>query len=198
MWVFALCLILYSIKAPKSYQITIITYMSFFIYHIYHCVLKHTPGNRAVCLAAVAVVFLVFLKADLEKYQKFDLTICVFLQILAACELLVMYAMYTSGKMDGQIMNHVMQFCGAGFGIGNSFFICRRWIHCSVPERISERCIYLIIGIFTCLCVRQSLLLCFHKTVWGIMLQAFLLILYAMMIYPALYSGLRKIITHNA
>ena len=151
-----------------------------------------------VAMAVVAYVVFVFLKADLEKHQKFDLAICVFLQILAACELLVMYAMYTSGKTDGQIMNHVMQFCGAGFGIGNSFFICRRWIQCSVPERISERSIYLIIGTLTCLCVRQSLLLCFHKTVWGIMLQAFFLILYAMMIYPALYSGLRKVITHNA
>ena len=28
----------------------------FFVYHIYHCALKHTSGNRAICLVAVAVV----------------------------------------------------------------------------------------------------------------------------------------------
>lgn len=198
MWVFALCLILYGIKKPKSYQITIITYLTLLIYHIYHCALEHTPENRAICLALVAVCFWGLFKIDLEKYQRYDLTIGVFLQILAASELLIMYALYTSGKLNGQIMNHVMQFCGAGLGIGSSFFICRRWIRCSVPERIGERILHFVIGTLTCLLIRQSLLLCFHKTVWGIMLQAFFLILYAMMIYPALYSGLRKIITHNA
>ncbi|MBE5852354.1 MAG: hypothetical protein E7299_05295 [Lachnospiraceae bacterium] len=195
MWILVLCLILYGIKSPKSYQIAIITYLSFLTYHVYCCILEHTPVNRAISLALVAAFVWIFLKLDLVKYHRYDLTICVFLQILAACELLVMY---TSGKTDGQIMNHVMQFCGAGLGIGGCFFACRRWIHCDVPERMAERVLHFIIGTLTCILMKQLLALCFHKTVWGIMLQAFFIILYAMIIYPVLYSGLRKIITHNA
>ena len=72
MWVFILCLILYSIKRPKSYQVALIAYLLVFVIHIYNRMMSNTPLYKGICLFLAIMIFVVFGKADLEKHRKFD------------------------------------------------------------------------------------------------------------------------------
>lgn len=198
MWVFILCLILYSIKRPKSYQVALIAYLLVFVIHIYNRMMSNTPLYKGICLFLAIMIFVVFGKADLEKHRKFDLAICVFLQLLSAAELLIMYFWYSSGKLDIQTMDIVMQVCGAGFGIGSGFYACRRWMPFGNPERVVEHILYFIIGVLSCLLIRQLLIICLSKSFWGVLFQTLIIVIYTIVIYPMIYGGLRKIIPHNA
>lgn len=116
------------------------------------------------------------------------------LGLLSICILLGIYTviLYVTQTADPEMAEDALKACGAGFGFAIGYYLECRYIHFTVPSTGKERAKRFVIGILSVLILMGIFELTIKKFLIGSVISYFLLILWVVAGYPALFTYKQK------
>ncbi len=150
----------------------------------------HTPKDvlTAMILSLIiSVMVFVFLSPVLSNpaFRK-QITATLF----AACFLLFLYAgyLYIEGTVDSQMAMDALKASGAGFGFAVGYYIERTYIQFTLPESKKEKALRFLAGLISIIVLMLIFQCTIKKFLIGNILSYFLLILWIVAGYPAIFQ----------
>ena len=154
----------------------------------------HTPKDVLVSMfLTLGISAFIWYKAgsaltDTTHAQKISLgllCICLFLGIYT-------FYLYTTKTADPEMAKDALKACGAGLGFAVGYYLECTHIHFSVPKERKQKIIRFLIGLLSVLILMGLFELTLKKFLIGSILSYFLLILWIVAGYPALFSRKEK------
>lgn len=154
----------------------------------------HTPKDVLVSMfLTLGISAFIWYKAgpaltDTTHAKKISLgllCICLFLGIYT-------FYLYTTKTADPEMAKDALKACGAGLGFAVGYYLECTHIHFSVPKERKQKIIRFLIGLLSVLILMGLFELTLKKFLIGSILSYFLLILWIVAGYPALFSRKEK------
>lgn len=154
----------------------------------------HTPKDVLVSMfLTLGISAFIWYKAgpaltDTTHAKKISLgllCICLFLGIYT-------FYLYTTKTADPEMAKDALKACGAGLGFAVGYYLECTHIHFSVPKERKQKIIRFLIGLLSVLILTGLFELTLKKFLIGSILSYFLLILWIVAGYPALFSRKEK------
>lgn len=150
----------------------------------------HTPKDVLVSMILTLIVsaaVFYFLAPPLDRQEK----TCVFTAgLLAVCTFLFAYTaiLYASGTADPDMAADAFKASGAGFGFAIGYYFERTRIHFSLPVTIREKVFRFSAGLLSVIILMLVFEVTLRKFLIGDIISYFLLILWIVAIYPAIFT----------
>lgn len=150
----------------------------------------HTPKDvLTAMLLTLLISFLVYFflqpllthPAHTGKISLFLLLSCGFLMIYAGC-------LYYTGTADPEMAADALKAAGAGLGFAAGYFLERKYIDFSLPESRKEKALRFTAGLISVIIMMVFFELTIKKFLIGDIISYFLLILWIVAGYPALFK----------
>ena len=154
----------------------------------------HTPKDVLVSMfLTLGISAFIWYKAgpaltDTTHAKKISLgllCICLFLGIYT-------FYLYTTKTADPEMAKDALKACGAGLGFAVGYYLECTHIHFSIPKERKQKIIRFLIGLLSVLILMGLFELTLKKFLIGSILSYFLLILWIVAGYPALFSRKEK------
>lgn len=150
----------------------------------------HTPKD---VLVSMALTFLVSAGVFYILAPKLDLpekTAIFTAGLLAVCILLFIYTgiLYTSGTADPDMAADAFKAAGAGLGFAAGYYIEKTFIHFSLPLTLREKILRFGAGLFSVIVLMVLFKLTLKRFLIGDIISYFLLILWIVAVYPAIFT----------
>lgn len=150
----------------------------------------HTPKDVLVSMGLTLVISLIVYRflGPLLTEQKHVRKIS--LGLLAVSALLILYTavLYLSQTADPEMAEDAFKACGAGFGFAVGYYLERRYIRFALPETPKEKALRFLAGLLSVGLLMLVFEFTLKKFLIGDILSYFLLILWIVALYPAVFS----------
>lgn len=150
----------------------------------------HTPKD---VLGSMALTFLIsvtvyrWMRPHLEDEENIGK---ISLGLLAVSALLIIYTavLYVSGTADPQMAEDAFKACGAGFGFALGYYLEQRYIRFELPETVKGKALRFGAGLLSVVLLMVIFELTIKKYLIGDVISYFILILWIVALYPAIFS----------
>ncbi|MBS6194890.1 MAG: phosphatase PAP2 family protein [Clostridiales bacterium] len=150
----------------------------------------HTPKDVLVSLILTFLISLFVFKGLGPHLTDEAHTVKISLGLLAISALLIGYtaALYISRTADLEMAADAFKACGAGFGFAVGYYLERKYIRFELPETGKQKALRFGAGLLSVVLLMVIFELTIKKYLIGDIVSYFILILWIVAIYPALFS----------
>lgn len=150
----------------------------------------HTPKDVLVSMVlTLAISFIVYYRLA-PKFEQTDSVKILSLGLLVICILVFLYAgiLYFTNIADPDMAVDAFKAGGAGLGFAAGYYIEQTYIRFSMPQTAKEKALRFFAGLFSVVVLMIIFKLTIKKYLLGNVISYFLLILWIVALYPAIFS----------
>ena len=154
----------------------------------------HTPWDVAVSMILTFLLSAVVWYWAGPRLTKPEHTGKIALGLFTVCVLLGIYTtiLYIPRTADPEMAEDALKACGAGLGFAIGYYLEGRCIRFSLPKTGKEKALRFTVGILSVILFMGIFEFTLKRTLWGSVLSYFLLILWIVAGYPAVFCYREK------